>query len=103
MKNEANREYKLNLDLEDEVSEPSMYQVSIQNDDYTPMEFVVSVLEQFFFMNRLKATSVMMEAHVSGKSICGVFSKDLAEAKVAQIVEHAQKYEHPLICCMEGK
>jgi ATP-dependent Clp protease adaptor protein ClpS len=102
MKSEDNKEYTPDLTDEATVVEPSLYQVCVHNDDYTPMEFVVCILEKFFYMSRLKATGAMMDAHVNGKSVCGVFSRDFAEAKVEQVVMYAREHEHPLICSIEG-
>lgn len=85
-----------------EVKRPPMYKVIMLNDDYTPMDFVVHVLEQFFGMDRHKATRVMLMVHTEGKAICGVFSRDVAETKVAQVCDHARKHQHPLLCTMEA-
>ena len=71
------------------------------NDDYTPMEFVVHVLEYFFKMTRTQATQVMLEVHTSGKGTCGIFTFELAETKSAQVVSYARKNGHPLICNVE--
>lgn len=84
-----------------EASYPALYQVVVHNDDFTPMEFVVKTLESFFYMDRRKAAAVMMEAHMKGDALCGVFSKDFAESKVAQVIDYAKLHEHPLICTME--
>jgi len=78
-----------------------MYQVLLLNDDYTPMEFVVQVLESFFGMNREKATQVMLHVHTRGKGVCGVFSRDVAETKVNQVNAFARTHQHPLLCVME--
>ena len=80
---------------------PRMYKVVLLNDDYTPMEFVVQVLEYFFGMNREKATQVMLHVHTRGKGVCGVYTYDIAETKVAQVNEFSQSHEHPLLCTME--
>jgi len=84
------------------LKEPAMYRVLMLNDDFTPMEFVITVLELFFNMDRLKATNVMFEVHTAGKAICGVFSRDVAETKIEQVVEYARKHEHPLLCSIEA-
>lgn len=94
------------LDLTVKVAEPKlkrppMYRVVLINDDYTPMEFVVEVLETVFGMERNKATRVMLEVHTRGKGICGVFSYEIAETKVAQVTSIAQQQQHPLMCTME--
>ncbi len=78
-----------------------MYKVFLLNDDFTPMEFVVTLLEQLFGMDREKATRVMLQVHSNGKGICGVYTYEVAETKVAQVSEYAQKHQHPLMCSME--
>jgi len=83
------------------LKQPSLYRVLLINDDYTPMEFVVEVLESIFGMERNKATRVMLEVHTKGKGICGVFSYEIAETKVAQVMSSAQQQQHPLLCTME--
>lgn len=80
---------------------PSLYQVVLLNDDFTPMEFVVDILESVFAMARTQATQVMLEVHTKGKGLCGVFSYDIAETKVAQVMNIAQQQQHPLLCTME--
>lgn len=84
------------------LKEPGMYKVIMHNDDFTPMEFVVSVLEMFFHMERALATKLMHEVHRTGKAICGIYSKDIAATKVVQVVEHARRHEYPLLCSIEG-
>ena len=83
------------------LKQPSQYQVVLLNDDYTPMEFVVEVLETIFGMERNRATRVMLEVHTKGKGICGVFTYEIAETKVAQGMGIAQQQQHPLLCTME--
>lgn len=83
------------------LKRPPLYRVVLINDDYTPMEFVVEVLETVFGMERNKATRVMLEVHTRGKGICGVFSYEIAETKVAQVTSIAQQQQHPLMCTME--
>jgi ATP-dependent Clp protease adaptor protein ClpS len=85
-----------------QLKEPVMYQVTMHNDDFTPMEFVVAVLEMFFYMDRSRATNTMYEVHTTGKAVCGVFSKDVAETKVGQVVDFARRHEHPLLCSIEA-
>lgn len=85
------------------LKKPKMFKVIMLNDDYTPMEFVVHVLEKFFKMDRHKATRVMLEVHTSGKGVCGIFTHDLAETKAAQVVDYARSNEHPLICTLENE
>jgi ATP-dependent Clp protease adaptor protein ClpS len=84
-----------------ELKPPHRFKVVLMNDDYTPMEFVVEVLENFFGMDREKATRVMLHVHTRGKGVCGVFSRDVAETKVAQVNEYARHHQHPLLCAME--
>lgn len=83
------------------VKPPKRYKVVLMNDDYTPMEFVVQVLQTFFRMDRETAVQVMMMVHTKGKGICGVFSKDIAETKVVQVNEYSRQHQHPLMCSME--
>jgi len=83
------------------LERPPLYKVLLLNDDYTPMEFVVQVLEMFFFMNREKAVQVMLHVHTRGMGVCGVFTREVAEVKVAQVNEFSQHNQHPLLCTME--
>jgi ATP-dependent Clp protease adaptor protein ClpS len=80
---------------------PSLYRVLILNDDYTPMEFVVYVLERFFNKTREDATRIMLHVHQTGVGVCGVYSYEVAETKVAQVLDLARRNEHPLQCTME--
>src|SRR4029077_4269430 len=75
--------------------------VVLLNDDYTPMEFVVDVLEKFFALNRPTATRIMLEVHTRGKGVCGVFTYEIAETKVAQVTTYARDHQHPLMCTLE--
>jgi ATP-dependent Clp protease adaptor protein ClpS len=84
-----------------ELKKPSMYKVVLLNDDYTPMEFVVSLLEKLFGLDREKATRVMLQVHTHGKGVCGIFTYEIAETKVAQVSEYSQRHQHPLLCEME--
>ena len=83
------------------TKKPSMYKVLLLNDDYTPMEFVVHVLERFFSKNRQEATDIMLHVHRRGVGICGVFTFEVAETKVAQVMDFARANEQPLQCTME--
>ncbi len=83
------------------LKRPSLYRVILINDDFTPMEFVVEVLESIFGMERPKATRVMLEVHTKGKGICGVYDYEIAETKVAQVMSIAQLQQHPLLCTSE--
>ncbi|WP_425050166.1 ATP-dependent Clp protease adapter ClpS [Pseudomaricurvus hydrocarbonicus] len=87
---------------EPQLKRPSMYKVVLLNDDYTPMEFVVETLEVFFSMNREQATNVMLTVHTQGKAVCGVFTRDIAETKAAQVNQYAKENEHPLLCEIEA-
>lgn len=80
---------------------PQMYQVLMLNDDYTPMEFVVHVLERFFSKNREQATEIMLHVHRRGVGVCGVFTYEVAETKVNQVTEFARRNQHPLRCTLE--
>jgi ATP-dependent Clp protease adaptor protein ClpS len=84
-----------------EIKQPPLYRVVLINDDYTPMEFVVNILESIFGMERTRATQVMLEVHTKGKGICGVYNFEIAETKVAQVMGLAQQHQHPLLCTME--
>lgn len=84
-----------------EIKRPQMFKVLLINDDYTPMEFVVHVLETFFSMDRPTATHIMLNVHSKGKGLCGVFTRDVAETKVAQVNDYSRQHEHPLLCTME--
>ncbi len=83
------------------LQKPSLYRVLILNDDYTPMEFVVYVLERFFQKSREDATRIMLHVHQHGVGVCGVFTYEVDETKVAQVVETARRHQHPLQCTME--
>ena len=83
------------------TKKPSLYRVLILNDDYTPMEFVVLVLEHFFSKTREEATRIMLHVHNHGVGVCGVFTYEVAETKVAQVLDLARRNEHPLQCTME--
>jgi ATP-dependent Clp protease adaptor protein ClpS len=83
------------------VKPPPMFQVFILNDDFTPMEFVVLVLQQFFGMGREKATQVMLRVHREGRGVCGVYPRDLAATKVEHVCNFSRQHQHPLQCVME--
>ena len=85
------------------VKRPSLYRVLLLNDDFTPMEFVVDVLARFFSMNLEKATQVMLHVHQNGVGECGVFTYEVAETKVTQVMDYARKNQRPLQCVMEKK
>lgn len=83
------------------TKKPSMYKVIMLNDDYTPMEFVVHVLERFFRKSREEATRIMLHVHHRGVGICGVFTYEVAETKVTQVMDFARQHQHPLQCTLE--
>lgn len=83
------------------LKQPPLYRVILNNDDYTPMEFVVHVLEIFFSMDRENATRIMLEVHTRGRGICGIFTHEIAETKVSQVNSYAREQQHPLLCTME--
>jgi ATP-dependent Clp protease adaptor protein ClpS len=100
------KDYVDNYDLAVEearpkLKEPPLYRVVLLNDDYTPMEFVVDILESVFGMERTRATQVMLEVHTKGKGVCGVYNFEIAETKVAQVMGIAKQHQHPLLCTME--
>ncbi len=80
---------------------PSLFQIILHNDDFTPKEIVIEMLQKLFFMDRLKASNVTLEAHMKGMTILGAFAKDYAESKVLQVVEFAKEKEFPLMCTAE--
>lgn len=83
------------------LKRPPMYKVILNNDDYTPMDFVVHILEIFFSMDRENATRIMLEVHTRGRGICGIFTHEIAETKVAQVNSYSREQQHPLLCTME--
>ena len=86
-----------------EVKQPPLYRVVLLNDDYTPMEFVVDVLERFFNKDHDTATQIMLHVHRHGIGECGVYTYEVAETKVTQVMDFARKHQHPLQCVMEKK
>ena len=83
------------------VKPPPMYQVVLLNDDFTPMEFVVGVLQKFFGKGREQATQIMLKVHHEGRGVCGVYPRDLAASKVEQVSSYSRQHQHPLQCVME--
>jgi len=83
------------------LRKPPMYKVILLNDDYTPMEFVVHILESIFGHNRENATRIMLNVHQSGRGVCGIYTKDIAETKVTQVNSYSRENKHPLLCDME--
>lgn len=84
-----------------EVKPPPMYRVLLLNDDYTPMDFVITVLQRFFSMDRERATRIMLKVHNEGRGACGVYPRDIAATKVEQVTAFARQHQHPLVCIME--
>jgi ATP-dependent Clp protease adaptor protein ClpS len=84
-----------------ELKLPPMYRVILINDDYTPMDFVIEILQTFFTMSHDRATQVMLHVHTRGKGVCGVFTYEIAETKVALVNEYSRQSEHPLMCTLE--
>ncbi len=91
----------LALKTRPKTKRPPLYKVMLLNDDYTPMEFVVAVLERFFSMNHAQAFEIMLTVHKKGLAVVGVFSHEIAETKVMQVMDFAQQHQHPLQCTME--
>ena len=90
--------------LKPEVAKPKlppMFKVLLLNDDYTPMEFVVACIENFFNKSREQATQIMLQVHTEGMGICGIYPQDIAETKMNQVLKHAQEAQHPLQCVVE--
>jgi len=94
-------EIGVKLDTRPKTKRPPMYKVLILNDDFTPMEFVVHVLERFFGMTHAQAVELMLTVHKKGVAVVGVFSHEVAETKVALVMDFAQRHQHPLQCTME--
>ena len=101
---------KISSDLDDDLAikeaepklkRPPLYKVVLINDDFTPMEFVVHILEFFFSVDKEKATRIMLEVHTNGKGICGLFTHEIAETKVSLVNDYSRENQHPLLCAME--
>lgn len=104
MPEKANQHHEEGLVVQEakpRLKRPPLYKVILINDDYTPMDFVVHILEMFFSLDRQNATRVMLEVHTRGKGVCGVFTHEIAETKVAQVNGYAREHQHPLLCTME--
>ena len=101
--NNNNQEFQkgLLLDTKPKTKKPSMYNVLLMNDDYTPMEFVVMVLEKIFNKKQEEATQIMLHVHQKGIGICGIYTYEVAESKCKAVIDLAKKNEHPLQCTME--
>ncbi|MDX7991475.1 ATP-dependent Clp protease adapter ClpS [Xenorhabdus sp. Reich] len=88
-------------DAKQKLQPPPMYKVVLNNDDYTPMEFVVDVLRKFFSYDVERATQLMLDVHNEGKAVCGIYTAEVAETKAAQVNMYAKEHEHPLLCTLE--
>ena len=88
-------------EAEPKLERPPLYKVVLINDDYTPMDFVVHILESFFAIDRENATRIMLEVHTHGKGVCGIFTHEIAETKVSQVNNYSRENQHPLLCTME--
>ncbi|MGB3727430.1 MAG: ATP-dependent Clp protease adapter ClpS [Glaciecola sp.] len=98
----VNIEREKQLEIEKQkTSPPPMYKVMLNNDDYTPMDFVVEVLRVFFSMDAEKANQLMLTVHYHGKAVCGIYTAEIAETKVMQVNQYSRKHQHPLMCTME--
>ena len=101
---DTDTEYQRGLVVEEvkpRLKKPPLYKVVLLNDDYTPMEFVVEVLQTFFRMDRSRATQIMLHVHTRGKGVCGVFTFEIAETKAAQVNDYSREHQHPLLCTLE--
>ena len=104
MSNELESHHDRGVALEEvrpELKPPPMYKVVLLNDDFTPMDFVVEVIKVFFALGHDRATQIMLHVHTKGKGVCGVFTFEIAETKVAQVNDYARQNEHPLKCALE--
>lgn len=89
------------LEAKPKIKRPSLYKVVLINDDYTPMEFVVHILEIFFSKDRETATRIMLEVHTKGKGVCGIYTHEIAETKSSQVNNYSRDNQHPLLCTLE--
>ena len=102
------KENLINIDREKQLElkrqktqPPPMYKVMLNNDDYTPMDFVVEILQKFFLMDIDKANQLMLTVHYHGKAVCGIYTAEIAETKVMQVNQYSRKHQHPLMCTLE--
>jgi ATP-dependent Clp protease adaptor protein ClpS len=104
MSDETDNNYDDDLAVQEakpRLKRPPLYKVILINDDYTPMDFVVHILESFFSIDRENATRIMLDVHTNGKGVCGLFTHEIAETKVSQVNEYSRENQHPLLCTME--
>ncbi|MFQ3198245.1 MAG: ATP-dependent Clp protease adaptor protein ClpS [Paraglaciecola sp.] len=87
--------------VKQKLAPPPMYKVLLNNDDYTPMDFVIEVLTRFFNLDSEKANQIMLTVHYQGRAVCGIYTAEIAETKVLQVTQYAKKHQHPLMCSME--
>ena len=87
--------------VKQKLAPPPMYKVLLNNDDYTPMDFVIEVLTRFFNLDSEKANQIMLTVHHQGRAVCGIYPAEIAETKVLQVTQYAKKHQHPLMCSME--
>jgi ATP-dependent Clp protease adaptor protein ClpS len=100
--NNINIDHEKQIDaVKKKIAPPPMYKVLINNDDYTPMDFVVEVLIRFFNLDLEKANQIMLTVHYRGRAVCGIYTAEIAETKVMQVTQYAKKHQHPLMCSME--
>jgi ATP-dependent Clp protease adaptor protein ClpS len=104
MSEKANNHYDDDLATQEakpQLKRPPLYKVILMNDDYTPMDFVVHILETFFAIDRENATRIMLDVHTHGKGVCGIFTHEIAESKVSLVNDYSRENEHPLLCTLE--
>jgi len=104
MTNKLDSKHDLGITVEEsrpELKPPPLYKVVLLNDDFTPMDFVVDVIQTFFALDHDRATQIMLHVHTKGKGVCGIFTYEIAETKVAQVNDYARRNEHPLKCALE--
>lgn len=100
--NTINIDHEKQLDtVKQKLAPPPMYKVLLNNDDYTPMDFVIEVLVRFFNVDSDKANQIMLTVHYRGRAVCGIYTAEIAETKVMQVTQYAKKHQHPLMCSME--
>jgi ATP-dependent Clp protease adaptor protein ClpS len=100
--NNINIDREKQLDtVKKKIAPPPMYKVMLNNDDYTPMDFVIEVLLRFFNLDSEKANQIMLTVHYRGRAVCGIYTAEIAETKVMQVTQYAKKHQHPLMCTME--
>ena len=100
--NNINIDHEKQIDaVKKKLAPPPMYKVLLNNDDYTPMDFVVEVIIRFFNLDLEKANQIMLTVHYRGRAVCGIYTAEIAETKVMQVTQYAKKHQHPLMCSME--